>query len=56
MFDEVMSLPAKEHWKAASDKTNNLYTIVPTICVPTGNKMIGPPWVYMKKAGNSYTV
>lgn len=40
-FMEVMSLPEKEHWKAALDKemarleTNNVYTLSPATSVPT---------------------
>ena len=57
---EVMTLPEKAHWKAASDKEvarlkkNNVYTLVPTAAVPIGHKIIGSRWVYKVKADKSY--
>ena len=59
-FKEAMTLPAKAHWKAASDKEvaslkkNNVYTLVPTTAVPAGHKIIGSRWVYKVKADKSY--
>ena len=46
-FKEAMTLPAKAHWKAASDKEvaslkkSNVYTLVPVTAVPAGHKIIG---------------
>ena len=59
-FKEAMTLPAKAHCKAASDKEvaslkkNNVYTHVPAIAVPAGHKIIGSRWVYKVKADTSY--
>ena len=59
-FKEAMTLPAKAHWKAASDKEaaslkkNNVYTVVPATAVPVGHKIIGSRWVYKVKADKSY--
>ena len=59
-FKEAMTLPAKAHWKAASDKEvaslkkNNVYTLVPATAVPAGHKIIGSRWVYKVKADISY--
>ena len=59
-FKEAMTLPAKAHWKAASDKEveslkkNNLYTLVPATAVPAGHKIVGSRWVYKVKADKSY--
>ena len=55
-----MTLPAKAHWKAASDKEvaslkkNNVYTLVPATAVPAGHKIIGSRWMYKVKADKSY--
>ena len=55
-----MTLPAKTHWKAVSDKEvaslkkNNVYTLVPATVVPIGHKIIGSRWVYKVKADKSY--
>ena len=55
-----MTLPAKAHWKAASDKEvaslkkNNVYTLVPATAVPVGHKIVGSRWVYKVKADKSY--
>ena len=60
-FKEAMTLPAKAHWKAASDKEvaslkkNNVYTLVPATAVPAGRKIVGSRWVYKVKADQSYT-
>ena len=57
---EVMTLPAKAQWKAASDKEvaslkkNNVYTLVPVTAVPADHKIIGSRWVYKVKADKSY--
>ena len=57
---EAMTLPAKAHWKAASDKEvaslkkNNVYTLVPATAVPAGHKIVGSRWVYKVKADKSY--
>ena len=59
-FKKAMTLPAKAHWKAASDKevaslkTNNVYTLVPATAVPAGHKIVGSRWVYKVKADKSY--
>ena len=59
-FKEAMTLPAKAHWKAASDKKaaslkkNNVYSLVPATAVPAGHKVIGSRWVYKVKADKSY--
>ena len=59
-FKKAMTLPAKAHWKAASDKEvtslkmNNVYTLVPATAVPAGYKIIGSHWVYKVKADKSY--
>ena len=59
-FKEVMTLPAKAHWKAASDKEVvslkkiNAYTLVPATAVTAGHKIIGSRWVYKAKADKSY--
>ena len=59
-FKEAMTLPAKAHWKAASDKEvaslkkNNVYTLVPATAVPAGHKIVGSRWVYKVKADKSY--
>ena len=59
-FKEAMTLPAKAHWKAASDeevaslKKNNVYTLVPATAVPTGHKIIGARWVYKIMADKAY--
>ena len=59
-FKEAMTLPAKAHWKAASDKEvaslkkNNEYTLVPATAVPVGHKIVGSRWVYKVKADKSY--
>ena len=59
-FKEAMALPAKAHWKVASDKEvaslkkNNVYTLVPATAVPAGHKIIGSRWVYKVKADKSY--
>ena len=58
-FKEAMTLPAEEHWKAASDKEvaslkkNDLYTLVPASAVPAGHKIIGSRWVYKVKVDKS---
>ena len=55
-----MTLPAKAHWKAASDKEiaslkkNNVYTLVPATAVPAGHKIVGSRWVYKFKAEKSH--
>ena len=47
IFKEAMTLPAKAHCKAASDKevaslkNNNVYTLVLATAVPAGHKIIG---------------
>ena len=57
---EVMTLPDKAHWKAASDKkiaslkNKNVYTLVPAAAVPIGHKIIGSRWVYKVKAEKFY--
>ena len=57
---EAMTLPAKAHWKAASNKEvaslkkNNVYTLVPATAVPAGHKIIGSRWVYKVKADKSH--
>ena len=59
-FKEAMTLQAKAHWKATSDKevaslkTNSVYTLVPVTAVLTGHKIIGSRWVYKVKADKSY--
>ena len=59
-FKEAMTLPAKAHWKAASDrevaslKKNNVYPLVPATAVPAGHKIVGSRWVYKVKADKSY--
>ena len=59
-FKEATTLPAKAHWKAASDeevaslKKNNVYTLVPATAVPAGHKIVGSRWVYKVKADKSY--
>ena len=59
-FKEAMTLPAKAHWKAASDKgvaslnNNNVYTLVPATAVPAGHKIVGSRWVHKVKADKSY--
>ena len=59
-FKEATTLPAKAHWKAASDKEvaslkmNNVYTVVPATAVPAGHKIIGSRWVYKVKADKSH--
>ena len=59
-FKEAMTLLAKAHWKAASDKEvaslkkNNVYTLVPATAVPAGHKIIGSRWVCKVKADKSY--
>ena len=59
-FKEAMTLPAKAHWKAASDKEvarlkkNNVYTLVPATAVPADHKIVGSRWVYKVKADKSY--
>ena len=59
-FKEAMTLPAKAHWKAASDKEvaslkkNNVYTLVPATAAPAGHKIVGSRWVYKVKADKSY--
>ena len=59
-FKEAMTLPAKAHWKAASDKEiaslkkNNVYTLVPATAVPAGHEIVGSRWVYKVKADKSY--
>ena len=59
-FKEAMTLPAKAHGKAASDKEvaslkkNNVYTLVPATAVPAGHKIIGSRWVYKVKADKFY--
>ena len=59
-FKEAITLPAKEHWKATSDKgvaslkKNNVYTLVPAIAVPIDHKIIGSRSVYKVKADKSY--
>ena len=46
-FKEAMTLPAKAHWKVASDKEvaslkkNNVCTLVPATAVPAGHKTVG---------------
>ena len=46
-FKETMTLPAKAHSKAASDKEvaslkkNNVFTLVPATVVPAGHKIVG---------------
>ena len=58
-FKEAITLPAKAHWKAASDKEvaslkkNNIYTLVPATAVPTCHKIVGSRWVYKVKADKS---
>ena len=60
IFKEAMTLPAKAHCKAASDKevaslkNNNVYTLVLATAVPAGHKIIGSRWVYKVKADKSY--
>ena len=60
IFKEAMILPAKAHWKAASDKEvaslkkNNIYSLVPATAVPAGHKIVGSRWVYKVKADKSY--
>ena len=55
-----MTLPAKAHWKAASDKKvpnlkkNNVYTLVPATAVSTGHRIIGSRWVYKIENDTSY--
>ena len=55
-----MTLQAKAHWKATSDKevaslkNNNVYTLVPATAVPAGHKIVGSRWVYKVKADKSY--
>ena len=59
-FKEAMTLLAKAHWKAASDKEvaslkkNNVYTLVPATAVPAGHKIVGSRWVYKVKADKFY--
>ena len=59
-FEEAMTLPAKAHWKAASDKEvaslkkNNVYTLVPAAAVPADHKIVGSRWVNKVKAAKSY--
>ena len=59
-FRGAMTLPAKTHWKAASDsrvaslKKNNVYTLVPATAVPAGHKIVGSRWVYKVKADKPY--
>ena len=59
-FKEAMTLPAKAHGTAASDrevaslKKNNAYTLVPAPAVPTGLKIIGSTWTSKVKADKSY--
>ena len=59
-FKEAMTLPAKAHWRAASDKEfaslkkNNVHTLVPATAVPAGHKIVGFCWVYKVKADKSY--
>ena len=58
-FKEAMTLPAKAHWKAASDEKvaslnkNNVYTLVPATAVPAGHKIVGSRRVYKAKAEKS---
>ena len=60
IFKEAMTLPAKAHCKAASDKevtslkNNNVYTHVLPTAVPAGHKVIGSRWVYKVKVDKSY--
>ena len=59
-FKEAMTLLAKAHWKAASDKevaslkNKNVYTLVPATAVPAGHKIIGSRWVYKVNADKPY--
>ena len=59
-FKEAMTLPAKSHWKVASDKevaslkNNNIYTLVPATAVLAGHKIVGYRWVYKVKADKFY--
>ena len=59
-FKEAMTLPAKAHWKATSDKEvaslkkNNVYTLVPATAVPADHKIVGSRWLYKVKADKSY--
>ena len=59
-FKKATTLPAKAHWKAASDKEvaslkkNNVYTLVPATAVPAGHKIVGSRWVYKVKADKSH--
>ena len=60
IFKEIMTLPAKAHWKVASDKEvasrkkNNVYSLVPATVVPAGHKIVGSHWVYKVNADKSY--
>ena len=57
---EAMTLPAKAHRKATSDKEvaslkkKYVYTLVPATAVPVGHKIVGSRWVYKVKADKSY--
>ena len=59
-FKEAMTLPAKAHWKVASNKEvaslkkNNAYTLVPATALPPGHKIISSRWVYKAKAEKCY--
>lgn len=59
-FNEVMSLPEKERWKAALDtekdslRKNNVYTTLPSASVPIGHRSLESRWVYKKEADLSY--
>ena len=59
-FKEAMTLLAKVHWKAASDKEvaslkkNNTSTLVPATAVPAGHKIVRSRWGYKVKADKSY--
>ena len=58
-FEEVMTQPAKAHWKAASDKEmaslkkNYVFTLLPATSVFAGRKIIGSRWFYKVKANRS---
>ena len=49
-FKKAMTLPAKAHWKAASDK--EVASLATTI--PAGHEIVGSRWVYKVKADKSY--
>ena len=57
---EAMTLPAKEQWKAASDKEmaslkkNNVSILLRAISIAARHKIIGSRWVYKVTVDNSH--